>query len=423
MLQRHIRKTMFSLLRHSPAWIRHPFCRWRLNIPSLHEDIVFDIASSQNDLDQAFHLLHDAYVREGYSKPHASGRRITDYHLLPSTTTLVARAQGQIVATVSIIRDGHFGLPADGVVDLSPFRKRNERLGEVSSLAIKPEFRGRSGEVMFYLFKYLYHYSKALFGLDRFVIVVNPNRITLYESVILFVPLHRSAIKNYGFANNAPAVAATLDLRSAPQRWRRAYDHMPPNKNIYRFFTAPFSQKEKRQMRFPERPFYTVMDPVMTPEVMDYFYNRCSDGMCQMKEHQIGILQSIYPGTEYTSVWPPFDGGHWQNNRIHRRFDVDCPGELKHLNGRNVSLRVIDASRYGIRVRSTAPLDPGTDATLKISVGERKSAIVQAKMKWQAGLVAGLEIERSGHLWEQFNDYLESQLCMSSRENEMVATY
>ena len=421
MFQKFIRRTIFSLLRHSPSSIRDYFCRSRLNIPTMPHDIVFDIAKGQQDLDQAFQLLHDAYVKEGYSKPHASRRRITYYHALPSTTTLAARCQGQIIATVSIIRDGHFGLPADAVMDLSRYRGRNERLGEVSSLAIKPEFRGRSGEVMFYLFKYLYHYSRTYFGLDRFVIVVNPNRITLYESIILFKPLHRSAIKSYGFANNAPAVCATLNLIKAPQRWRQAYEGKPLNKNIYRFFTDPFRRDEREQMHFPERPFFTAMDPVMTPEVMDYFFNQCTDGMCRLEEHQIGILKSIYSEKEYTAIWPSFEKRAWQNKRAERRFDVDCPGERLHQSQPPVSLRVMDASRQGIRVCSTVPLDANTDAMIRISVGDEKTVIVKAKMKWHAGLMYGLEILQAGHLWGQFIDYLDNQLSNPNRSRPLAA--
>lgn len=421
MLRKLIRNTIFSLLRHSPAWCRDHFCRSRINIPPLPHDIVFDIARSRQDLDQAFHLLHDAYVREGYSKPHVSGRRITDYHALPSTTTLVARSKGQVVATVSIIRDGHFGLPADEVVDLSFFRRNNERLGEVSSLAVKAEFRGRSGEVMFYLFKYLYHYSKRCFGLDRFVIVVNPNRITLYESVLLFVPLHRSAITTYAFANNAPAVCATLDLRTAPQRWREAYGQRPSPSNIHRFFTQPLSDSEKNQMRLPKRPFFTAMDPVMTPEVMDYFYNRCTDGMCRLKDRQIGILKSIYSDEAYRPIWPPFARGRWQERRYHRRFDVDCPGSLLDPGGGDTSVQVIDASREGVRLRSNRPLALDAAVTLKIVVGEGKSTVLRATSKWENGLGFGLEIMRSGRVWNQFIDYLENQISTPASDRRLAA--
>ncbi|MBI5062807.1 MAG: hypothetical protein HZB87_04915 [Desulfatitalea sp.] len=175
----------------------------------------------------------------------------------------MAKHEGQVIATISVIRDGPFGLPTDQVMDLSYFRDKGERLGEVSALAIRPDFRGRSGEVMFYLFKYMVHYSLNYFGLDRFVIVVNPDRITLYESVLLFKPLLRSALKNYAFANDAPAVCATLNLRTAAATWYAAYAGQPNHKSIYHLFFGGFDEAQRRQMCFPDRPFYTVSDPVM----------------------------------------------------------------------------------------------------------------------------------------------------------------
>ncbi|MBI5062808.1 MAG: hypothetical protein HZB87_04920 [Desulfatitalea sp.] len=75
---RRIRKKIFSLLRYLPKSVRDRFFRSRIHIPPLREDLRFEIAKTKQDLDQAFQILHAAYVKEGYSKPHASRRRITD---------------------------------------------------------------------------------------------------------------------------------------------------------------------------------------------------------------------------------------------------------------------------------------------------------------------------------------------------------
>ncbi len=412
---RRIRKKLFSLLRYLPKSLRDHFFRSRLFIPPLPEDLCFEIAKTQEDLDQAFHILHEAYVKEGFSKPHASRRRITDYHALPSTTTLVAKHQGQVIATISIIRDGPFGLPTDQVMDLTRFREKGERLGEVSSLAIRPDFRGRSGEVMFYLFKYMVHYSLDYFGLDRFVIVVNPDRITLYESVLCFEPLHRSALKHYAFANDAPAVCATLELRRAADIWHAAYAGQPAHKSIYHLFFGGFSEAERRQMCFPDRPFYTVSDPVMTPGLLDFFFNQCTDSFCRFNEHQIKTLRSIYLESDYAAVWPPMWAIPHENARRNRRYEVSCAGML-HTGPQNpVPLTVLDASRSGLRVRADAELAMDAAPVFKIKVAEGKSVLVKARLCWRAGLIYGLEILYAGRFWEQLLDYLECQFALTAQ--------
>lgn len=421
MVLKRIRKVLYSLLRYLPKLLRDRLCRSRLDIPALKEDIWFEIAQTKQDLDQAFRILHEAYVKEGYTKPHASRRRITEYHALPSTTTLVAKHEGQVIATISIIRDGSFGMPTDQVMDLSHFRDKGERLGEVSSLAIRPDFRGRSGEVMFYLFKYAVHYSLNYFGLDRFVIVVNPDRITLYESVLLFKPLHRSALKDYAFANNAPAVCASLNLRKAEARWKAAYAGRPDHKNIHHHFFGGFSLAERRQMRFPERPFYTVTDPVMTPGLMDFFFNQCTDTLCRFKEHQVKVLQNTYLDNDYAAIWPRQWAFHRDNLRQNRRFEVACKG-VAHAPDRDpVSLTVMDASRDGMRVRADGELAPGSSPVFKIAVGDNKSVLVKARLRWQSGFVYGLEIMYAGHFWEQLVEYLEHRFVQTAQRGQEVA--
>jgi hypothetical protein len=412
---RSIRKKIFSWLRYLPKSQRDAICRSRIHIPPLRDDLAFEIAKTREDLDQAFQILHDAYVKEGYSKPHASRRRITDYHALPSTTTLVAKHAGQVIATISVIRDGPFGLPTDQVMDLSRFREKGERLGEVSALAIRPDFRGRSGEVMFYLFKYMVHYSLDYFGLDRFVIVVNPDRITLYESVLCFEPLHRSALKKYAFANDAPAVCATLDLRNADRIWQAAYAGRPDHQSIYHLFFGGFGETERRQMRFPERPFHTVSDPVMSPALLDFFFNQCTDTFCQFEAHQIKALRHIYLDGDYAAVWPPQWAIPHENARSSRRFEVACHGMAHATDGHPVALTVLDASRTGLRVRAEGDLDMAAAPIFKIKVGEDKAVLVKARLRWHAGMIYGLEILYAGRFWDQLLDYLERQFALAAR--------
>ncbi|MFZ1982781.1 MAG: GNAT family N-acetyltransferase, partial [Desulfatitalea sp.] len=385
------------------------------------EDLWFEIAQTKQDLDQAFQILHEAYVKEGFTKPHASRRRITEYHALPSTTTLVAKHGGQVIATVSVIRDGPFGLPTDQVIDLSRFRDKGERLGEVSSLAIRPDFRGRSGEVMYYLFKYLLRYSVDCFGLDRWVIVVNPDRITLYESVLLFKPMHRSALKTYAFANDAPAVCATFNLRTASARWKEVYAGQPDHKNIHRFYAGGLSLAERRQMRFPERPFYTVTDPVMTPGLMDFFFNQCTDTLCRFKEYQVKALQNIYLDNDYEAIWPRQWAIQRENLRQNRRFEVACKGVAHAPDREPVSLTVMDASRDGLRVRADGELALESSPVFKIAVGDDKSVLVKARLRWQSGLIYGLEIMYAGRFWEQLVEYLEQRFVQTAQQDQAVA--
>ena len=99
-------------------------------------DLRVKIAHRKEELEQAFHLLYESYCHMGYMTPNEAELRVTKYHALPSTTTIVAMIGDEVVGTVSLIRDGNYGFPSDCLVDKDELRANKLRLVEVSSLAV-----------------------------------------------------------------------------------------------------------------------------------------------------------------------------------------------------------------------------------------------------------------------------------------------
>ena len=70
-------------------------------------------------------------------KPAPSGLRATIYHALPTTTTLCAKFDGQVVGTLSLIRESVFGFPLQAIFDLKAVRE--ERIKLKAELAVLEE--------------------------------------------------------------------------------------------------------------------------------------------------------------------------------------------------------------------------------------------------------------------------------------------
>jgi hypothetical protein len=174
------------------------------------------IADSREELEACFRLLHDAYVGSGFMRPDPSGIRVNIFHALPTTTTLCATFDDQVVGTISLIRESAFGFPLQSIFDLHALREKRGRIAEVSALAVDVNFRNTGGTVLFPLMKFMYQYCDAFFDTRHLVIAVNPRHIEMYESLMLFQRLAENQVDNYDFANGAPAVGATLDLNLAP---------------------------------------------------------------------------------------------------------------------------------------------------------------------------------------------------------------
>ena len=114
--------------------------------PSPDAQLVLKIAETKEELEACFKLLHDAYVSSGFMQPAASGMRVTIYHALPTTTTLCAKYDGEVVGTISLIRESVFGFPLQAIFDLNAVRakKRQDRRGLCARGAPEVQENGRS---------------------------------------------------------------------------------------------------------------------------------------------------------------------------------------------------------------------------------------------------------------------------------------
>jgi GNAT superfamily N-acetyltransferase len=371
------------------------------------------IAATQQELEACFSLLHDAYVSSGFMQPHASGLRVTPYHALPTTTTLYASFDGRVVGTLSIIREGSFGFPMQSVFDLTAVRAQPGRIAEISALAIHPDFRSTGGSILFPLMKFMYEYCTKYFDTRHLVIAVNPKHIEMYESLLFFQRLQAQAVASYDFVNGAPAVGATLDLLNAPEVYRSAYEGRRAERNLHHYFT----QVNLPNIRFPERPYYTTNDPVMSPSLLDHFFNRRVQVLQSLDPRRLQLLHAIYPEQDYHAVLPApaSDSAQAPRLRKHRRFSLKCPAVL-HRSGddrRSVNLEVIDASLHGFLARADVPLPNRTRAMVNVQLGaERASseeAVVVRCVTAAGGPYYGFRVATPSHMWRQCIEELEAR--------------
>ena len=90
--------------------------------PAPDKRLVLKIAETREELEACFKLLHDAYVSSGFMKPAPSGLRATIYHALPTTTTLCAKFDGQVVGTLGVI--GPTRMPYDRMIQIVDITSR-----------------------------------------------------------------------------------------------------------------------------------------------------------------------------------------------------------------------------------------------------------------------------------------------------------
>ena len=371
--KRWFHQAMRQVFAHLPARAR--FAMYRATVdcdPDPDLRLELKVAETQQELEDCFRLLHDAYVGSGFMKPDPSGMRVTIYHALPTTTTLCAKWEGRVVGTISMIREGVFGFPLQSIFDLEQVRKQDGQIAEISGLAVHPDFRKSGGTILFPLMKFMREYCVEMFDVRHLVIAVHPDQIDLYEALLFFDRLREAPVPEFDFVNGAPAVGAALDLQAAPAIFRRGYRDRTPRKDLHRYFF----ELKLPHIKMPQRRYFTTNDPVMTPELLDYFFNRRTQVFQNLDSRRKALLGAIYNSPEYLRVLPlvsdEVSAGH--PLRRHQRYSLRAPAELKlEIDGveRLFVFNVVEVSQSGFQAESRLDLPLNMRGEARVQLGRQ----------------------------------------------------
>jgi N-acyl amino acid synthase FeeM len=172
----------------------------------------FGLATETEELDGAFRLLHDNYVRGGHMAPHPSGRRVGIFNALPSTRVFVAKDGDRVVGTIALFLDSAIGLPMDQVYreELNARRARGRRLGEAGTLAVHRDYRALGAAILARLFRMLGLYAARVARLHELVMVVSPHHVRFYETCF---PIRQfGSLRPYPRVNGTRVVGLVGDL-------------------------------------------------------------------------------------------------------------------------------------------------------------------------------------------------------------------
>jgi hypothetical protein len=400
---KHVRDALKLL----PPALRYEVYRQQLRLPTeLPADLELKIATTPIELEQACAVLHDAYVDARFMDPHPTGLRLTPWHLMPTTTTAIAKWRGRVVATMSVIGDNPLGLPMEKAFDLSEVRTTGERLAEVSALAIDPWFVASRRYLLHPLIRFLWLESIRYLGIDRYVIAVNPSMVEFYEAFYLFRQLKdQSRVEKYDFVKGAPAVALHTASREGLAAIQRKYEGRPLGRNLGAFF----AQSPVPSHVGPERDFYVPARQARRAEAVEYFLKSRTD---LWNELDPGALQAMAQSYEQTEVAPVFaEIALPPAKRAERRYEVACPVDAigDHIGQPRAVVR--DVSARGLRVHFAGGVPrlrrKGDAVTLSLALGPGKRASVHAQKVWQHGEhLAGFRVSSGCAHWRAFQAHL-----------------
>lgn len=195
-------------------------------------DIELKVAETRGERREAFELVYSAYCRAGLCSEVKSGVRFTPYQLLSTTDIIIAKLRGEVISTLSLVRDGELGLPMEEIYasEVDGRRAAGIQLAEVSCLADRRKGAARFFGLFCEMGRLMAQLAKNL-GVDELLTAVHPRHASLYRRYMAFVPI--GGHREYPTVRGNPAVALSLNFANAavdsPKSWQEFFGEPLPS--------------------------------------------------------------------------------------------------------------------------------------------------------------------------------------------------
>jgi hypothetical protein len=391
-----------------PSSIRYPIIRKFVDLSyELPADYVFKLAETQDEIEQALTILHNGFVERNLIDAQSSHMRITKYHCLPTTAILILKVGDEVAGTITAILDSKFGLPTDEYRDLSIFRDKNQRIVEISGLAIKPKFRGSKGKILMPLCKFLWTYASDFLKADIMIISTKVEARDIYRAVLLFEGLEDDKIVRVNSLKGSATCSQWVAVNSH-EKFEKIYGKNKKSKNVYFYFTG----HTFKNMILPQNPYYNAYHSVLTPEVMLNLFQKKSSIFKNLTEKEKQYLHKTFFFPEFKEIIGEVSLPRATRSevRIQTYFKSTLVAKDKFY-----QCIVDDASIGGLRLSGDlSNLKLGERVTIRIQLGPSISTKLTAQVMWVfEGKFAGLKLESSSDEWLKFMDYAQGKFSTS----------
>ena len=375
-------KMIVKILKFFPENLRLQFYRRMTMVPDLafSLDFTVEIARSKTDLEQAYALLHECYVGSRLMEAHPSGLRCNIYTFFPHSTVIVVKCKGEIIGTVSLIRDSEWGLPSDKDYknENQTLRNAGKKLVEVSALAVTKKFRNSGNMVSLLLMKYLYNYSSNYFNSDCLICTVHPKAEDFYKALWHFD--RNGQIIKYEFVQGALAIHMSMEISTEKQKLIvNSYYSNSLKKNL-----ALFVLNRDDRFKYPVRQRGAQIDPVLTTELFEYFCVHKAKTWFALNPSEKNVIAKIYQayhGNKNSTFHPVTAPTQLTEDRAYR-YPTNMT-TLMHANNKSYIVRISDISAGGAFIEWPSSLGlPPTTLQLAIRMSESVVARIPAKIAW-----------------------------------------
>jgi len=242
-----------------------------------HTDVSYCRATTLDDLYNAYQLVHDIYVDQGYILPNHTGIRLRPFEVVSDTATFVAKVGEKIIGVTSVAMDSPgLGLPSDKAFqrEINILRRAGRKLCEGTNWVVSPEFRHTN--VINELMRCSYAHVRAS-GAHDWIVSVSPGHSAFFYEFFGFETI--GSQRSYSENIHDPVVLLRLAINELDERFTNVdidgNDDEAWLKNHY-VVNNPYHNKIEEWTKKAESTF---ADPAFLRELFvdrSYFLEQCT---------------------------------------------------------------------------------------------------------------------------------------------------
>ncbi len=194
------------------------------------------------------------------------------------------------------------------------------------------------------------------------------------------------------------------------ETFREVYAGKAPRRDLFDYVT----RRVLPNLQLPLRRYHTTNDPVLTPALLDHFFNRRLPLLAGLPPREQALLHAVYDLLTFAHVLPPrCPGFDPRRLRRHQRFSILLPA-LLHLDAAAdpVPMNVVEGSRQGFQAECGAGLPLGMALRVSVSLGVDDDAELRAvalrSLPHPRGLRYAFRVDTPDAAWLRCVDALEA---------------
>lgn len=242
-------------------------------------------ATTKEDLQDAYHLVYEEYLRRKLCKEDASTLQYNFFCMLPGSRTFLLEIEGEVVGTISVIIDSPCGIPMETLFPdkVGQFRQKGRHIAEVCLLALDKKHFGNKSFLMtdlrklsgaFKLFKMVFDYARFKVGATDLFIAMHPKHRDLYQYLMFDAA---GPVRSYHRVEGK----SVLPMRMEVERFVLT---LPKQLSVYKYFLEERISPEVLENHF-------VWDTTSAREFLFHQRNLWS----HLEPHQQAYLKILYP--------------------------------------------------------------------------------------------------------------------------------